>query len=61
MLGVARYASFQQIQDAYWKLAYRSDRGESLAQLNEAYEVLGDDERRRRYDAGPGPGPSNAG
>ncbi len=59
MLGVAEDATFGQIRDAYWKLAYTVDRRD-LELLNEAYEVLGDERRRSAYDAernagGPGP------
>jgi hypothetical protein len=50
MLGVAEDATFGEIREAYWKLAYRIDRRE-LELLNEAYEVLGDERRRNAYDA----------
>ena len=59
ILGISRSASAQEIQRAYRKLArqYHPDvnkaKGgeEKLKQLNEAYEVLGDPEKRKRYDA----------
>jgi curved DNA-binding protein CbpA len=49
VLGVAENASFGEIRDAYWKLAFRIDRRD-LDALNEAYEVLGDDQRRTAYN-----------
>ena len=49
ILGVAENASFGEIRDAYWKLAFRIDRSD-LDALNEAYEVLGDDQRRTAYN-----------
>lgn len=55
VLGVRRNASFQEIQNAYWKKAFRSDRGAGLAQLNEAYETLGSEDQRRDYNAKLGP------
>jgi curved DNA-binding protein CbpA len=59
LLGVAEDATFGQIRDAYWKLAFKIDRRE-LELLNAAYEVLGDERRRQAYDAqrtGRGVGP----
>ena len=58
-LGVARGASAEEIKQAFRKLArlYHPDvaknkvTGEAkFKQINEAYEVLGDPEKRRRYD-----------
>jgi curved DNA-binding protein len=58
-LGVARAASSEQIKQAFRKLArrYHPDvaknkvAGEAkFKEINEAYEVLGDPEKRRRYD-----------
>ncbi|MGM0517220.1 MAG: DnaJ domain-containing protein, partial [Pseudomonadota bacterium] len=58
-LGVARNASQDEIKRAYRKLAqkYHPDRNkgeeaeEKFKEINEAYEVLGDAEKRARYDA----------
>jgi curved DNA-binding protein len=58
-LGVARSASAEEIKQAFRKLArlYHPDvaknkvAGEAkFKEINEAYEVLGDPEKRRRYD-----------
>jgi curved DNA-binding protein CbpA len=49
-LGVAPTALFREIEAAYWRLAFRAPR-ERVAELNDAYEVLGDEARRRAYDA----------
>jgi len=59
VLGVSRDASQDQIQKAFRKLArkYHPDVNpspeaeEKFKQLNEAYEVLRDPEKRKRYDA----------
>jgi len=58
-LGVARNASQDEIKRAYRKLAqkYHPDRNQSdeaegkFKEINEAYEVLGDEQKRARYDA----------
>ena len=57
-LGVSRNASQAEIQKAYRKLARKyhpdvnKEKGaeEKLKQINEAYEVLKDDEKRAKYD-----------
>jgi molecular chaperone DnaJ len=49
-LGVTPGATFREIEAAYWRLAFRASQSEMVA-LNAAYEVLGNDERRRAYDA----------
>jgi DnaJ domain len=58
-LGVARTASAAEIRDAYRRLARRHhpDQGggrtaTAMAEINEAYRVLGDPGRRAVYDAG---------
>jgi curved DNA-binding protein len=58
ILGVDRKASPEEIQRAYRKLARKyhpdinkaGDAEEKFKQLNEAHEVLGDPEKRARYD-----------
>lgn len=59
LLGVEREASGEEIKKAYRKLAmeYHPDRNqdkpdceERLKEVNEAYQVLGDEEKRRPYD-----------
>lgn len=58
-LGVPRNASKEQIQRAYRKLARKyhpdlnkaKDAEDTFKRINEAYEVLGDEEKRRHYDA----------
>ena len=58
-LGVARGASQEEIQKAYRKLArkYHPDVNKEkgaeakFKEINEAYEVLGDAQKRKRYDA----------
>ncbi|MGC9456762.1 MAG: DnaJ C-terminal domain-containing protein [Halothiobacillaceae bacterium] len=59
VLGVDRNASRDEVKRAYRKLAqkYHPDRNAAAAaearfkEINEAYEVLGDPEKRARYDA----------
>lgn len=60
ILGVERVSSQQLIKEAYRKLAfeYHPDRNkgdlsavEKMKELNEAYAVLSDQEKRKRYDA----------
>lgn len=59
LLGVEREASGEEIKKAYRKLAmeYHPDRNrdkpgseELLKDINEAYQVIGDEEKRRQYD-----------
>jgi len=59
LLGIAREATDEEIKKAYRKLAmtYHPDRNrgdpgceEHLKEINEAYHVLGDQEKRRQYD-----------
>jgi len=59
ILGVSKQASEEEIKKAYRKLAmeYHPDRNqdkpgceELLKDINEAYQVLGDEGKRRRYD-----------
>jgi len=58
-LGLKLEASEQDIKKAYRKLAmqYHPDRNgddpgseERIKEVNEAYQILGDEEKRRRYD-----------
>ncbi len=48
-LGIPADATFRDIEQAYWQAT--KDRRELLPQLNVAYEVLGDANRRAQYDA----------
>ena len=59
VLGVSPDASAKEIKQSYHKLAlkYHPDRNggdceseERLKQINQAYHVVGNEERRRRYD-----------
>jgi molecular chaperone DnaJ len=70
VLGVPRNASEQEVKSAYRKLAlkHHPDRNpgdkpaeESFKEAAEAYSVLGDPEKRRRYDAYGPAGISGAG
>lgn len=73
VLGVDRGASDEEIKKAYRRLAHEShpdkhagdkDKEEQFKKINEAYEVLKDQDKRAQYDrfgyvgpgAGPGPG-----
>jgi curved DNA-binding protein len=59
ILGVAKSANRQEIQRAYRKLARQyhpdinkaKDAEERFKKVNEAYQVLGDEEKRKKYDA----------
>lgn len=57
ILAVTRSASDKEIKSAYRKLARKyhpdvnKDAGEKFKEINEAYEVLGDPEKRKRYDS----------
>ena len=63
-LGVERKASAEEIKKAYRKLArrYHPDRNpgdkqaeERFKEISQAYDVLGDPEKRKQYDSGTGP------
>jgi curved DNA-binding protein CbpA len=50
VIGVAPNASFKEIEAAYWREAFGAS-PRRIAELNQAYEVLSNDDRRREYDA----------
>ena len=50
VLDVGDHVTLQEIEAAYYRKVYEDDPVERDL-LNEAYEVLSDDDRRRRYDA----------
>lgn len=61
VLGVSRKASQEEIENAYRKIVRENhpdlypgdkEREERLKAANEAYQVLGNAEKRRQYDAG---------
>jgi molecular chaperone DnaJ len=63
-LGVDKKASAEEIKKAYRKLArrYHPDRNpddkqaeERFKEISQAYDVLGDPEKRKQYDSGTGP------
>lgn len=66
ILGVDKNASSSDIKKAYRALSlkYHPDRNSdegakaTFQKINEAYEVLGDDDRRKEYDVGPPEGMS---
>ena len=70
VLGVAKSAPQEEIRRAFRKLAREhhpdvaKDKKASEArfrEINDAYEVLGDEERRRKYDQGPASWKTNGG
>jgi molecular chaperone DnaJ len=69
-LGVAKKATPEEIKKAYRKLArrYHPDRNpddkqaeERFKEISQAYDVLGDPEKRKQYDSGSGPFATGAG
>ena len=73
VLGVPRTATADQIREAHRKLAKRyhpdlnksPEAGERFKEAQEAYDLLSDDEKRKRFDqfgfAGPAGGPGSGG
>src|SRR5947209_14252359 len=64
VLGVGKNASDEEIKKSYRKLArqYHPDRNqgdkrseERFKEISQAYDVLGDPEKRKQYDRGTGP------
>jgi len=58
ILGVSKNASKEEIKQAFRKLAIENhpDKGgqkEKFQEIQEAYEILGNDDKKREYDAGP--------
>ena len=66
ILGVSETATRAEIKKAYWKLALkwhpdkqssksveeRKQANEKMQEINQAYEILGDEDKRKRYDLG---------
>ena len=67
ILGVERGASQEEIQKAFRKLAhqYHPDKKDGnvdkFKEVNEAYQVLGNEQKRAQYDAGVNPNAAGAG
>ena len=49
ILDVADHATLREIEAAYYRKVYEADPVER-SMLSQAYEVLSDEDRRRRYD-----------
>lgn len=63
ILGVKKTSSKEEIKQAFRKLAIENhpDKGgkkEKFQEIQEAYEILGNEEKRREYDEGPRLGPN---